>query len=161
MDGKSERLGQTIQQKASAMLKESQLRQKFWTQFVRAPNHLRNLQPVSGREVTPHEACTGQPADLSYLRIIGQTGYYQVHLGNTGWSEYQDRAHKGKLVSYQNHFYRILMPSGKVEVYSNVQWIINVPPKPSPMELTLLKLDLMTLSHDPLELNHALLYSTL
>lgn len=137
MNGKSERLGQTIQQKASVMLKESQLPRKFWTEFVRASNHLRNLQPVSDRSITPHEACTGRPPDLSHLRIIGQTGYCQVHLGNTGWSKYQDRAHKGKLVGYQtNRFYRMLMPSDKVEVFSNVHWNNNVPPKPSQMELT-------------------------
>ena len=70
------------------MLKESQLPQKFWGEFVRASNHLRNLQPVSGRDVTPYEAHTGHPPDLSHLRIIGQTGYCQVHLGNTGWSKY-------------------------------------------------------------------------
>ena len=28
------------------------------------------------------------------------------------------------------------MPNGQVEVYSNVTWINNVPPKPTPMELT-------------------------
>lgn len=83
MNGKSERLGQTIQQKASVMLKESQLPRKFWTEFVRASNHLRNLQPVSDRSITPHEACTGRPPDLSHLRIIEQTRYCQVHLGNT------------------------------------------------------------------------------
>ena len=136
MNGKSERLGQTIQRKASAILKESQLPPKFWTEFVRASNYLRNIQPVSGRDITPHQACTGRPPDLSHLRIIGQTGYCQVHLGNTGWSKYQDRAHKGKLISYQNRFYRILMPSGKVEVYSNVHWINNVPPKTTPKEHT-------------------------
>ena len=30
----------------------------------------------------------------------------------------------------------MLMPNGKVETYSNVHWINNVPPKPTPMELT-------------------------
>ena len=60
-----------------------------------------------------------------------------MYLGNTGWSKYQDRAYKGKLVGYQaNRFYRMLMPNGKVKVFSNVQWINNVPPKPSQMELT-------------------------
>ena len=137
MNGKSERLGQTIQQKASAMLKESQLPQNFWTEFVRTSNHLRNLQPVSNRDITPYEAYTGRPPDLSHLRIIGQIGYCQVHLGNTGWFKYQDRAHKGKLVGYQaNRFYRMLMSNGKVEVFSNVQWINNVPLKPIIMELT-------------------------
>lgn len=60
-----------------------------------------------------------------------------MHLGNTGWSKYQDRAHKGKLVGYQSgRFYRMLLPNSKVEVFSNVHWINNIPPKPSPMELT-------------------------
>ena len=136
INGKSERLGQTIQQKASAILKESQLPQRFQTEFVRASNYLRNVQPISGRDVTPHEAYTGRPPDLSHLRIIRQTGYYQVHLGNTGWSKYQDRAHKGKLLSYKGRFYRMLIPNSKVEVFSNVQWINNVPPKPTPIELT-------------------------
>ena len=137
MNGKSERLGQTIQNKASAMLTESGLPQKFWTEFVRAANHLRNRQPVSGRDVTPLEACTGQPPDLSHLRYIGQTGYCQIHRKNIGWTKYKDHAHKGRLLSYEaNRFYRMLMPSGKVEVYSNVTWIDNIPPKPSPMVLT-------------------------
>ena len=116
------------------MLKESGLPQKYWTEFVRAANHLRNRQPVSNRHVTPFEACTGSPPDLFHLRIIGQTGYCQVHRGNIGWTKYQDHAHKGRLLSYEaNRFYRMLMPSGKVEVYSNVTWINHVPPKPTPM----------------------------
>ena len=57
------------------MLKESQLPQKFWGEFVRTSNYLRNLQPISGRDVTPHEAHIGHPLDLSHLRIIGQIGY--------------------------------------------------------------------------------------
>ena len=61
------------------MVKESELPQNYWTELVRAFNHLRNLQPVSGRDITPHEAYTGHPLDLSHLRIIGQTEY----VGNT------------------------------------------------------------------------------
>ena len=54
---------------------------------------LQTIFAVLHRDVTPHEACTGKPLDLSHLRIIGQGGYCQVHLGSTGWSEYQGRAH--------------------------------------------------------------------
>ena len=135
MNGKSERLGATIQRKASAMLKESGLPQKYWTEFVRTANTLRNVQPVTGRDITPFQACTGSPPDVSHLRIIGQTGFYQVVLKNTGWKKYQDRAVKGRLVGYQGKFYRMLMSDGSVSVVSNVKWIDNVPPKPTPFAL--------------------------
>ena len=135
MNGKSERLGQTIQQKASAMLKESGLPQKYWTEFVRTANTLRNLQPVTGRDVIPHEASTGNKPDVSHLRIIGQTGFCQVVLRNTGWKKYQDRAVKARLLGYQGKFYRMLFANGEVAIVSNVKWIDNVPPKPTPFQL--------------------------
>ena len=69
--------------------------------------------------------------------MIGQTEYCQVHMTNFGWTKYQDRAHKGRLVGYQaNRFYRMLLPNDKVETFSNVTWINNVPPKPISMGLT-------------------------
>ncbi len=118
------------------MLQGSQLPVKYWSEFARTANYLRNRQPVTGRDVTPFEALTGHPPNVSHLRILGQTGYCQVHLGNTGWTKYEDRAHKGRLVGYEgNHFYRILIPNGKVQVYSNINWIDNVPPKPTLMQI--------------------------
>ena len=84
INGKSERLSQTIQRKASAMLQGSQLSIKYWSEFARTTNYLRNRQPVTGHDVTPFEASTGHPPDISHLRILKQTGYCQVHLGNTG-----------------------------------------------------------------------------
>ena len=136
MNGKSERLGATIQRKASAMLKESGLPQKYWTEFVRAANTLRNIQPVSGRNVTPFEACSGLPPNVSHLRIIGQTGFCQIVRRATGWKKYQDHAVKGRLLGYQGKFYRMLLADGEVAVAANVNWIDNVPPKPTPFALS-------------------------
>ena len=70
VNGRSERLGQTLQKMASAVLKDSRLSEKLWGELVLTANYLRNDQPVAGRDTTPYKAATGKPPRLSHLRLV-------------------------------------------------------------------------------------------
>ena len=128
-NGKSERLGQTLHKIASANLKASKLPDRFWAEFMRTANYLRNRQPVPGRDVTPFQACTTHVPRADHLRIIGQTGLCQDRkYPGERFSHFQTRTRRGKLIGYEPHGYRMLMEdTGKVLVFDNVKWINNVP----------------------------------
>ena len=126
MNGKAERLGQTIQKTTNAMLKESGLSETYWSELCKTANYLRNRQPVTGRDVTPFQGFSGYRPKLSHLRIIGQWGLCQVRKGpQQGWKKHQDRAVKRQLLGYVNDYaYRMLDPATKrVATYNNVAWI--------------------------------------
>ena len=126
MNGKSERLGQTLHTKASAMLKESGLHQSYWPELFETANYLRNRQPTSGRDITPYEASTGRKPQLGHLRRIGQYGWAQARKPSTGWKKLQDRAIKCVLMGYKgDHIYKMLTPSHQILSFSNVKWIDN------------------------------------
>ena len=116
------------------MLKESNLPEKYWSEMVRTANYLRNREPVTSLKITPFEAYTGSPPDVTNLRSIGQVGLAQVRKNpQIGWKKNQDRATRTRLVGYKGeHAYRMLYPNGQVKVVSNVKWLDNVPdPKPT------------------------------
>lgn len=48
MNGSAERLGQTIHKIASALLSESELAKKYWSEMVLTANYLWNRLPVTG-----------------------------------------------------------------------------------------------------------------
>ena len=130
MNGAAERLGQTLHGMASAMLKESNLPMKYWSELILASNYLRNRLPVVGRAITPYEARTKHKPCLQHLRRIGQSGFAQNRKPYTGWKHFQDCSTKGTLVGYEGeHIYRMLMPNGQIMRYSNVDWIENFPTK--------------------------------
>lgn len=129
MNGKAERLGQTLHQKASTMLKDSGLSIIYWPELISTANSLRNRQPVTGREVTPYEANIGRKPQLGHLQRVGQYRYAQVRKPNTGWKKFQDRAIRCILLGYKgDHIYRMLTPNNKVLTFSNVKWIDNEAP---------------------------------
>ena len=130
MNGAAERLGQTLHGMASAMLKESNLPMKYWSELILTSNYLRNRLPVVGRAITPYEARTKHKPCLQHLRRIGQSGFTQNRKPYTGWKHFQDRSTKGILVGYEGeHIYRMLMPNGQIMRYSNVDWTDNSPIK--------------------------------
>lgn len=90
MNGRAERLGQTLHKKAATMMKDSGLNIVYWPELFNTANYLRNRQPVTGQEMTPYEANVGQKPQLGHLRTIGQVGYAQVRKPNTGWKKLQD-----------------------------------------------------------------------
>ncbi len=68
-------MDQTLLQKASVMLKESNLDIKYWPEMIRTANYLRNRQPVLGKSITPFEASYGRRFQLDHLRCRKQIGY--------------------------------------------------------------------------------------
>src|SRR5438445_11957667 len=70
-NGASERLNQTLLNKAHSMLAGSQLHKKYWTEAVLHANYLRNVSPVASLSTTPYEAATGRKPDLNHLRVLG------------------------------------------------------------------------------------------
>ncbi len=59
MNRRAKRLGQTIHRVANAILSESGLPKKYWSELVLTANYLRNRMPVTGRDITPYESKTG------------------------------------------------------------------------------------------------------
>ena len=53
INGKVERLGQTIQKTTNTILKESGLSKTYWSELYKTANYLRNRQPITGYDVTP------------------------------------------------------------------------------------------------------------
>ncbi len=71
MNGKAERLGQTLHRIANAILKDSSFAIRYWPELLLTANYLRNREPVVGRDIMPFEADTGRPPFLGHLRRIG------------------------------------------------------------------------------------------
>ncbi|GIL69265.1 hypothetical protein Vretimale_12615 [Volvox reticuliferus] len=62
-NGAAERLNRTLLEKMRAMLVESELPQQLWAEALATANYLRNISPVAGAKVTPHEAFDEEEAD--------------------------------------------------------------------------------------------------
>ena len=78
MNGKVERLGQTILNRVYALLIESKLPKSILLELVNTANYLRNRSPVNGIDKTPHEEGGASIPDLSHLRRIRQKGLYEM-----------------------------------------------------------------------------------
>lgn len=106
MNGSAERLGQTIHRMANALLSESGLSKKYWSEMVLTANYLRNRMPVTGRDITPYESKTGLQPQLGHLYRIGQRGYVQDQKPQTGWKKVTNRVTAATLVGYEgDHIY--------------------------------------------------------
>ncbi|GIL95153.1 hypothetical protein Vretimale_1230, partial [Volvox reticuliferus] len=77
-NGAAERLNRTLLEKTRAMLVESELPQQLWAEALATANYLRNISPVAGAKVTPHEAFMGTKPDISHLRVFGCAAYAHV-----------------------------------------------------------------------------------
>lgn len=84
MNGAAERLGQTLYGIVNAMLKESGLPLKYWSELILTSNYLRNRLPVVGRTITPYDVRTKHKPNLQHLRRIGQCGLAQNRKAYTG-----------------------------------------------------------------------------
>ena len=89
MNGSAELLGQTIHM-ANALLSESGLPKKYWSEMVLTVNYLHNRMPVTGIDITPYESKTGLQPQLSHLCHIGQRGYVQDREPQTRWKKFSD-----------------------------------------------------------------------
>ena len=67
MNRAAERFGQTLYGMASAMLKESNLPIKYWSELILTSNYLCNRLPVIARIIIPYEARTKYKLYLQHL----------------------------------------------------------------------------------------------
>ena len=77
-DGAAERLNRTLLEKVRAMLSYAEVPPTFWGECAAYANTLRNVSPVRGLSVTPHEAFHGTRPDVACLRVFGCLAYTHV-----------------------------------------------------------------------------------
>ena len=125
MNPVSERMGQTLTTRAHAIWRESGLSKKMLPETINAVVFLRNRCPVAGMDVSPHEAMGYGRPNLRWIKRIGRVGMCQERkLPGDNWTKWEVRAKRGRLVGFEgNHFYRMLMPSGKVLRFNHVEWL--------------------------------------
>lgn len=122
-NGAAERLGQTLMRKASTMLQDAGLSNRYWDEMVRTANYLQNRSPVASKSITPYEARTGAKPNLKHLQVIGTTGYAANRVPSTGYGKLKERRTLCTLVGYEgDHIYRMLHPHGNIIRVSNVDW---------------------------------------
>ncbi len=105
MNGVAEKLSQTLNRMANAILKYSSFPIRYWPELILTANYLRNREPVVGRDITPFEADTGKPLFLGHLRRIGQRGVAQLCKLTTGWRHFQDHGRISRLIGYEGSLY--------------------------------------------------------
>lgn len=72
-NGKAERLNRTLLEKARCIIYEHGLPPTLWDTLIKVSCYLRNIGPVSTKDMVPWEAWTGQKVNVSHLRNIGTT----------------------------------------------------------------------------------------
>ncbi|KAJ4720887.1 Retrovirus-related Pol polyprotein from transposon TNT 1-94 [Melia azedarach] len=115
-NGVTERMNQTLLERARCMLSNAELTRRFWAEAVSTACYLINRGPHTGINLkTPFEVWSGKSADYSNLRAFGCTVYYHVNEGKL-----EPRAKKGVFVGYGDGVkgYRIWSPSEKRVVLS-------------------------------------------
>ena len=122
-NGRSERLGQDLQTKGAALQYEAsnygEIPAKFWPEFIRTANHLRNFLVLSRQGTTAFQAHEGERPNLSHIRVIGCHAYALNHKAK----KLDPRAIKCRLLGYEgNSIYRLLTPDNKVVRHSSVHF---------------------------------------
>ena len=107
---RAERLGAILWMKANAIRAEAKLPKKWWPEFVRTANYLRNKGPIAGQDITPFQAKTGIVPDISHFKTPGCTAWVKLSLSNKKLS---DKAFRAKFVGYEGNSgknYRLIKP---------------------------------------------------
>ncbi|KAJ4719824.1 Retrovirus-related Pol polyprotein from transposon TNT 1-94 [Melia azedarach] len=115
-NGVTERMNQTLLERARCMLSNAELTRRFCAEAVSTACYLINRGPHTGINLkTPFEVWSGKSADYSNLRAFGCTVYYHVNEGKL-----EPRAKKGVFVGYGDGVkgYRIWSPSEKRVILS-------------------------------------------
>jgi hypothetical protein len=115
-NGKVERLNRTLQEKAMAMLSDSQLPTKYWGEAMLMASHVQNISPTTLSDKTPFELMYGVVPDASHLRVFGSKckGLTPKTLRS---GKFNPICQSGIFVGYQGVVtqYRVLI-NGKVSV---------------------------------------------
>jgi len=75
MNGKAERLNNTIVERLRAVMLEYRFRKALWDELLMALFFLRNRSPTADGTATPYEPFYGQKPDDSHLRVLGSSAY--------------------------------------------------------------------------------------
>ncbi|GIL80329.1 hypothetical protein Vretifemale_9560, partial [Volvox reticuliferus] len=95
--------------------------QQLWAEAPVTVNYLRNISPVTGTKVTPHEAFMGTKPDISHLRVFGCAAY--THVPKEKHNKLQPMSRKGIFVGYEHGgHYRILFDNSSITKHSAVRF---------------------------------------
>ena len=105
-NGPAERLNRTTVEASRAMLTDTKLPTRFWSEAVRCSSYIRNRAPVSGVQGVPYTRMTGSKPDVSHMRVFGCPVYYMREL----LGKFERKAEPGRFVGYAEgrRGYRIL-----------------------------------------------------
>ena len=71
LNGRIERLGKTNGQRSLVVMIESKMPPELWAEAMVTVNHQRNMLPVTGLDITPHEAFYGTKPNISRWHPFG------------------------------------------------------------------------------------------
>lgn len=111
-NGLSERMNQTLVERAKCMLFNANLSKKFWGEAINTAAYLRNRTVCSGLgNKTPIEIWSGKKPDISHLRVFGSTA--MVHVPKKKRQKRDKKSIKTILVGYSDvtKGYRLYNPS--------------------------------------------------
>lgn len=99
--GVAERMNRTIMDMVRSMLFDANLPPTFWEEAANTAVYIRNRAPNSTlNNVTPHEVWTGQPADLSHLRVFGCRAW--VHVPDEVRRQLEPKSVPAVMLGYEN-----------------------------------------------------------
>ena len=120
-NGTSERLNQTLMNRARAMMTKSELPSMFWSEAVKAVCHLKNRTPCKGDDglKTPWERAFGVKPDVSHVRVWGCDAF--LRKAGCKRKKIGDKADAVKLVGYGEEDgvkgYRFWHPKSKTVIF--------------------------------------------
>lgn len=119
-NGAAERLNRTLLEKVRSMLTDSGLPKNLWAEALGTANYVRNLSPVTGRDLTPWELFYGTKPDVSNLRTFGARAYALIpkQLRN----KLESVSQPGRFIGYpaDSKGYKILLDNGKITLSRDV-----------------------------------------
>ena len=121
LNGVSERMNRTLEDKARTMLLESNLDKKFWGEAILTANYLTNRSPTRAlmENKTPFEMWFGRKPNLANLVIFGSLAF--AHVPKEKRRKLDPRSSKCVFVGYASNGYRLWNPvSRKIILARNV-----------------------------------------
>lgn len=119
-NGAAERLNRTLLVKIRSMLIDAALPKSLWAEAWSTANHLRNVSPISGSTMTPHEAFFGKKPNVSRLRIFGCTAF--IHVPREKRDKLDAVSYQGTMVGYGTGTQYRILHKGVVKVFSDVRF---------------------------------------
>jgi hypothetical protein len=107
-NGKVERLNRTLQERARAILAETQQPLELWGEALLTSNYVRNLCPTSNSECTPFQRMFDKVPDVSHLRVFGSECFVLTPKHLRG-GKFAPVSEKGVFLGYQGKSYRVLL----------------------------------------------------